>query len=244
MKRMTLLTLSLALPLAAAAPAAAHQIWLEQDARAARLYFGEFGDNLREASPGLLDKFGQPTARLISAGEERPVPLTKTAGAIVLSATARTGQSIVVEDTRYPIIERRDGDKKLRKLWTPAARHVTGFAELAPKLVLDVLPAGKPGTVLVLFRDKRLPKAKVVLMVPSGWTREAQTDDEGKVSFPTPWKGTYLVYVHHEEAKPGKRPGPQGDEAYDAASFSTTLSFVSRTGLPALPPPPPAPPNS
>ena len=60
MKRMTLLSLSLSLPLAAAAPAAAHQIWLEQDARAARLYFGEFGDNLREASPGLLDKFGLP----------------------------------------------------------------------------------------------------------------------------------------------------------------------------------------
>lgn len=43
--------------------AQAHHVWLEQDAQGATLYFGEFGGNLREASPGLLDKFPGPVAR-------------------------------------------------------------------------------------------------------------------------------------------------------------------------------------
>ncbi|HEY1397102.1 hypothetical protein [Roseateles sp.] len=48
--------------LLAAGAAQAHQIWIEQAAGAnerAVVRFGEFGENLREASPGLLDKFGQ-----------------------------------------------------------------------------------------------------------------------------------------------------------------------------------------
>lgn len=38
------------------AAAAAHQIWLERDGEGMRIYYGEFDENLREASPGLLDR--------------------------------------------------------------------------------------------------------------------------------------------------------------------------------------------
>jgi len=31
-------------------------IWLEPDGSGAKLYFGEFNENLREASPGLLEE--------------------------------------------------------------------------------------------------------------------------------------------------------------------------------------------
>lgn len=44
------------LSLAAVAPASAHFLWLEPEADGARIYYGEFEENLREASPGLLDR--------------------------------------------------------------------------------------------------------------------------------------------------------------------------------------------
>ena len=48
--------------------ASAHHLWLEADGQGAKLYFGEFEENLREASPGLLDRF-------------KPLPEAKAVGA-------------------------------------------------------------------------------------------------------------------------------------------------------------------
>ena len=60
-----------ALWLSTAAVASAHHLWLEVDGQGAKIYFGEFGENLREASPGALDKL-QPQAKAVSASGERP----------------------------------------------------------------------------------------------------------------------------------------------------------------------------
>jgi uncharacterized GH25 family protein len=235
--------LGLAPSLLGSSLAQAHQVWLEQNGKGAKLYFGEYGENLRESSPGALDKFAGPTAKLFTAKGEQPVTAAKSADGFVLAARAGKGESIVAEDARYPILDRKDGDKTVRKWWTPAARYVTDFSVQPAKLALDVVPVGKPGELQVLFREQPLPKAKVEIVTPSGWGREGTTDEQGKVTFALPWKGAYLVGVRHEEAKPGKRQGPNGDEAYDAASFGTTLTFVTKAGLPAPPPAPPAAPK-
>ena len=63
-------TAAVALWLSTVAIASAHHIWLEVDGQNARIYFGEFGENLREASPGALDKL-QPQAKAVSASGER-----------------------------------------------------------------------------------------------------------------------------------------------------------------------------
>lgn len=229
--------------LGTAAPAGAHSIWIEQDGKAAKVYFGEFGDNLREVSPGLLDGFGKLAAwtqsRTIDTAA-KALPLEKAANAFALSGRAGKGEALVAEDAAYPIFEDKEGAKTIRKAWTPAARWVGDFEARAPKLVLDVLPAGKAGELRVVFRDKPLAEAKVELIAPSGWKREAYTDAQGKVAFPLPWRGTYVVLVNHDEAKAGRRAG---DAAYDAAAFTTTLSFTTRTGTAGLPTSPPAPPN-
>ena len=36
--------------------AAAHSIWVEREGDGAHIFFGEFDENLREGSPGLLDR--------------------------------------------------------------------------------------------------------------------------------------------------------------------------------------------
>ena len=91
--------------------AAAHHIWIEQDDKEARLFFGEFNDNLREASPGLLDRFVHLTASHISGTNTTVLRVEKSASAYVLSGRAAApGDSIVAQEVRYPIMERKSGE--------------------------------------------------------------------------------------------------------------------------------------
>jgi uncharacterized GH25 family protein len=241
----TLATAALAAALVlAATPAHAHQIWIEQDAKGvAKLYFGEFAANLREDSPGLLDKLTGLVVRLLSAKGERPVTATRTATAFTLDGRAAAGESLVAEEGAYPGWEDKSSGKVVKTVWSPAARFVSDWKVQAPVLTLDIVPTGTEGEVQVVFRGKPLAKAEVEIVARSGWQRTIESDAEGKVKVALPWKGPYLVVVHHEDKTAGKRKGPKGDEAYDAASFVTTLSFATRKGLASPPPPPAAPPS-
>src|SRR5690606_40357834 len=92
----------------------AHQIWLEQpDQKEAVIRFGEFGDNLREASPGLLDRFGKPTATLVSGKEEKQSEANKTADGFALPFSAGQGEFIVAEDASYPLSTYKVGGKEV-----------------------------------------------------------------------------------------------------------------------------------
>jgi hypothetical protein len=223
--------------------AGAHQLWLEDDAGGAKLYFGEFGDNLHEISPGYLDKLAQPVATLINAAGEKSVPLANAKDGYSSSSKLVNGDALIAVDALYPVIESKDGDKPVRTVWTPAARFVTTLSARPPKLTLDVVPTGKVGEFQVFFRNAPLKEVDVTLTAASGWSRQGSTDVDGKVRFSLPWKGRYGLLVRHREDKPGSRPGAGGAQAYDRASFATTLTFVSSSGLEPPPPPPPAAPN-
>jgi len=233
-----------AMPLLLASAAQAHQVWLEQDASGAKLYFGEFGDNLHEVSPGYLDKLTQVSATVLSSKGEKALESKKDRDAISIAGRASKGESVVAVDLAYPLLENKDGAKTVRTAWTPAARYVPELGPQTPKLVLDVVPTNGNGEFQVVYRGAPLAKAEVSLVAVSGWSLSGTTDDKGKVSFRLPWKGTYALLVRHKDPTPGKRKNAQGaDEAYDAASFGTTLTFATSTGLPSPPAPPAAPPN-
>lgn len=232
-------------PMLLAPLAQAHQVWLEQDASGARLYFGEFGDNLHEVSPGFLDKLTQLSATVISTQGEKAVESKKDRDAIRLAGRAGKGESVVAVDLAYPLLENGNGAKAVRTAWTPAARYVAELGPQTPKLVLDVVPTNTSGGFQVVYRGAPLPKAEVSLVAVSGWSLSGTTDDQGKVSFRLPWNGTYALLVRHKDATPGKRKNAQGaDESFDAQSFATTLTFVTSSGLPSPPAPPAAPPNA
>lgn len=225
--------------------ARAHQVWLEQDARSGKLYFGEFGDNLHEASPGYLDKLTQVSALVLSSKGERVVAAEKERDGVRLGGRAAAGESLVAEDRSYPLMENTEGGKTTHTAWTPAARYVAELGPRAPKLVLDVVPTSKTGDFRVYYRNNPLPKAQVTLVAVSGWSLSGTTDAEGKVSFRLPWKGTYALLVRHKDPTPGTRKNAKGEtEAFEAASFATTLTFVTSDGLPSPPAPPPAAPNT
>ncbi len=213
----------------------AHQVWLENTAGQARLHFGEFNDNLRETSPGGLDKF-------------KGVPeLEQRAGAATQRVEGRLGKDsfnytlTMVAETlfaapTYPLIDR--SKRNLPAMyWQPSARWVASLAQpVAPTAPLDLVPTGKPGQLKVVFKGSPLVKAKVQLAAPSGWMREAESGEDGTVTFLTPWKGQYVAEVKYSDKAPGEA---QGDK-YGEASYVTTLTFVLADGL-GSPPLPPAP---
>lgn len=220
--------------------AQAHQIWLEESSQgSAVVRFGEFGDNLREASPGLLDKFGKPVATLVSANGDKSADGTKQADGFALPFKARNGESIVAEDAQYPLYSWGEGDKQTRSWFYPAARQITDFSAQKPRLPLDLVPTGTPGELQLTYKEKPLPKTKVTLTVQSGWMKEAETDEQGKVSFDMPWAGAYVAEVSHDDKAGGERKG----EKYDVVYYVTTLTYDKPDGIEPVPAGPASTPN-
>lgn len=219
--------------------ASAHQIWLEQNDQHASVYFGEFGDNLREVSPGLLDKFSLKNASLVAAGGSKALQASKTAAAFTLNGKVAPGETIIVEENSYPGWENKKDGKVTYAIWTPAARLVADHSAQKAALTLDIVPTGKPGQFQVSYRGQPLAGVKVNAVVQSGWAREAWSDKQGLVSFPLPWQGRYVLEVHHEDKTGGERDGKH----YDQASYVTTLSLVQPQGVAPLPAAPAAEPS-
>lgn len=223
-----------------ALPAQAHQIWIEQpDGGNAVIRFGEFGENLRETSPGLLDKFVGPAGTLISGKGERKSDAAKTANGFTLPFRAAAGDSIVAEDAQYPLYTWNSATN----WYLPAARLITGFTLQEPKLALDLVPAGKQGQFKLFFKGQPKAKTKVTLVTQSGWSKEGHTDEQGLVEFDMPWKGAYVAEVSVNDRSPGERAGPNGPEKYDGVSYVTTLTYVHADGLPPIPAGPPGTPG-
>lgn len=210
----------------------AHHIWLEVDGQAVYLRFGEFGENLREVSPGSLDRI-EPVARSSSPAGERPLAVGKRANGFALDGEVKAGDSVIAEDRRYPIASRTRDGITTRSMWWPAARYITDRSAQKPSLTLDVVPL-EDGKFRVFFKDKPLAKAKVEVMAAFGWSKEAWTADDGSFEVVLPWRGAYAFEVQHADRAPGKR----GDESYDTASYVTTLTLVQAQGaeMPPLPP--------
>jgi len=218
--------------------ASARQLWLEPDAGGARLCFGEFQDNLRETSPGLLDKL-EPLPQAKAVGGTTALKIEKSASSFAITdgSPAAAAAGIVAEQAH--ILERQVGDRTVRSLDRLSARYAPDFTERPPLISLDIVPAGKPGAFKVFYDGKPLPRAKVALVNEAGWRRDLITDADGQLNASLPWRGLYLVEVQLLDST----PGVHGRERYDLMRFTTTLSVRMTTGLEGAPPPPPATPQ-
>ena len=227
--------LTAALIALSATTAQAHQIWLENTDGQARLHFGEFNENLRESSPGALDKFlGAPALdQRSAAGTQR---LEGKLGKDAFSYTTQADAQALFATASYPLIDRSKRSLPTM-LWVPAARWVAnaGQAAEANAKALDLVPTGKPGEFKVVFNGAPLPKVQVEMVAPSGWSRGEKSGDDGTVTFALPWKGQYVAEVKHSDKTAGETQG----KTYGEVSYVTTLSFVQKDGLasPALPEP-------
>lgn len=237
MKSLLGIVATAALSVGITATASAHHLWLEVDGQGARIYFGEFGENLREASPGALDRL-QPQARAAAASGTQALDVKKTAGNFVVSGKIAPSDSIVADDPRYPVVVRTRDGATTRSLYVPAARFVPDRTPRPALLDLDVVPVADD-RFQVVFKGKPLAKAKVEVITPSGWGREVQTGEDGSFEVALPWRGPYVLEVHHADRTPGKR----GEDAYDLATYVTSLTVVQPQGGEPLPAPPAAKPR-
>lgn len=214
--------------------AQAHQIWLEPTKDGAQLCFGEFRMNLREDSPGLLDRLAAPSAQLQTIDGLSPVEMSKAVESYVIAKGPGKGASLIAQDPTYPVRESRDEvGVNGRMAWIPAARYIPDFSERAPTLNLDIVPTGTPGVFKVFLGKDPIPKAKVEVIAQSGWSRELRTDNTGVLKVTMPWRGKYLLLTHFNDQTPGERAG----KPYDFVTYTTTLFFDQKDGIEALPPP-------
>ncbi|MGE5864502.1 MAG: carboxypeptidase regulatory-like domain-containing protein [Rhizobacter sp.] len=213
-----------------ALPAAAQQLWIEQLNGNAMLLFGDYAENERGTSPGLLDELPEPRARLISLEGSDELTVRKRSAGFDLGVRAARGQSIIAQDSRYPAWERTEGTRRTKTIWIPAARHVVDLGPQEAALALDVFPANRPGQFKVVFTGRPLAGAAVTAMTAWGWRQQVTTDANGEFSLRLPARGMYAVEVQHVDPRPGQRPGADGEEAYDEARFSTVLTFEQPTG--------------
>lgn len=241
--------LTLAATAATATTAFAHQLWIESvPGQPAIARFGEYAHNLREASPGLLDRFGAPTGVLLGSEGETPLRVIKEATGFRLSIaegqriTLGAAENLVVQDLRYPFYKSRQGDVEVHTWYRPAARYATSFAAQVPRLALDIVPTGRDGEFRVTHNGQPRSKTRVTIAERSGWTQEAQSDAEGRVSFTLPWQGLYVLETNHMDRTAGERPlaaSSPGEgamaERFDRVHHVTTLSVLKAGGLAALP---------
>jgi uncharacterized GH25 family protein len=209
-------------------PAAAHYIWIEQDdVHQTRLFFGEYQDKEREKSPGRLDEIKAPQAWLVDAnGKRQPLEATRRADHFDLGVARHGAAPVIAEELGYEV---KDWTKHGHGVVKPMfyARFIPAVvASLGkPELMLDILHTSFDGnsskTFTVYFDGTPLANTKVKIHAPDFSTSEQVTDESGKVSFPTPWTGEYVLEVIHLEKRPGQFQG----QKFEAFRHRATLTF-------------------
>jgi hypothetical protein len=210
--------LALGLPLAL--PAAAHQLWLEREGDAARLYFGEPVENQRERTGGLLDRI--PNPKVFVADPASPLPAQRQADHFAIALPRGAGDVRMIEDGLPPF--GRPGAEKVKSVML--ARE--GRTETRQAMELELVPVAAGGNDFVLLlQGKPLARTEVTLVAPPRWERRLRTDEAGRVSFETPWAGRYVAEAVHVMDS----PGGSGDGAYAKIRYVSTLSFTAEKGI-------------
>jgi len=213
--------ISAILLLALSENAQAHFVWLEREGEGpARAYFGEWIDDIREKTGGLLDRFKAPRAFLGTSNDLLPVKRNENN----LEFNAKGRGDVRFVDSSVPAREDKEKGGATKTIYYAKA----GRAETAAKLDLELVPTAANGNTMVLiFLGAPLPKAELTIIGPPKWEKPLVTDEQGRVTLPTPWIGRYVLEVTHFDEK----AGGSGDEKFNRTRHISSLSFVAQQGI-------------
>jgi len=204
-------------------PAFAHGIWAEMSKEhRVTLKFGDFGKRV-EKSPGALDRIAGIKAWTFDA-EGKPVPATieKNADHLLLKDASADG-AVFAELTALP--PRAHGKGPVSQSNFYIRRQPAGSAASAPALTLDIVPAEKPGTLIVYLRGKPLAGAKLEVFAPGAKEpAEATTDAEGRATFDATAPGAYVFECFHKEPLGGFRDGIRYETTGHVAALTLTVA--------------------
>lgn len=200
--------------------AQAHFVWVEHDGNGpARAYFGEWAEDVREKAGGALDRLKTPHAFVTLPQDPLPIERRDDHLAIVVKGS---GDIWLIESGLAPRDSQREGGKTRTIFYARAGR-----SEAISKLDLELVPAiVNSNTFVLLFRGAPLPKTSVTVLGPPKWEKPLRTDEEGRITVPTPWVGRYVLTVAYVE----DIAGSTGGEHFDRTRHVTTLSFVQQDG--------------
>lgn len=198
--------------------AQAHYIWLEPSNNEARMYFGEYGENVRESTGGRLDTIASPEAIVTNVG--KPSIVTYARKENFLALNAKGDVPLLVQDIGMEVKDLRKNNIGIVKPMY-YARFAVSEIEGASSLDLDIQPLGK-GKIKVSLHGKPLEKAKLEIFAPNQWMQEFRTDSGGETSVTTPWPGLYVLHVVYVEPVNGKYKGAD----YEGIRHVSTLSFM------------------
>jgi hypothetical protein len=199
----------------------AHYVWLERDGDGpARAYFGEWIDDIREKTNGLLDRYKEP--RVFLATSDEPLPLKRNENNLEFAVKGRGDVRFV--DSGVPPREDKEKGGITKTIYYAKA----GRSETAPKLDLELVPTQVNGkTFVLLFFGAPLAKTELTIIGPSKWEKPLVTDDQGRITLPTPWAGRYVLEITYFDEK----PGGSGEEKFNRTRHISSLSFMQQTGL-------------
>lgn len=194
-----------------AAPAVAHEVWLERDGATVQVYVG---DKTGEADTGEAIAKLVATAELFGRDREKTATLTAKDDHLV-------GEVKTEGDVRF----------FTDRVWAPweedngygaGAFHAkAGRSETEAVLDFELVPLEADGdTFTLLFEGKPLPAASVTVITPDDWEKTFKTDQAGKITLPAKGSGLYLLVAHHEASAAVEIGGKAVTKLYHVASVS------------------------
>lgn len=209
--------------------AQAHYLWLESGKTGTSLYYGEVDVQLRERSPGKLDRITGLQALTLKGGEAKAVEIHRTATHLAISSgktptVLALEESVAVADLTKHNLGMAKSNYYAR-LGQPLASSATS------PLALDIVQGSKANSFVLLYRGQPLKNAKLEVIAPNTWMQEHQTDAQGTVEINTPWRGQYVLHVLYIDKTAGEFSGKQ----YDNLRNHLTYTFVKTKGANAGP---------
>ncbi|HEY5871187.1 MAG TPA: DUF4198 domain-containing protein [Candidatus Tectomicrobia bacterium] len=200
----------------------AHFIWVEYDSNGpARAYFGEWAEDVREKAGGALDRIKTPHA--FSTSPHDPLPIQRRTDHLEI-AIKGDGDIRLVENGMALRDNPREGGKTRTIFYARAGR-----SETVGKLDLELVPTtANSNAFVLLFQGAPLAKTGVTVLGPPKWEKPLRTDEQGRITVPTPWTGRYVLTVIYVEDKAGST----GGENFDRTRHVATLSFMQPDGQP------------
>ncbi|GAA5142385.1 hypothetical protein GCM10023213_28240 [Prosthecobacter algae] len=208
-------------------PVSAHYLWIEAaaDGLSAKIFFGEYQEDVREIKGGRLDEMiRRETFVTGTRGGKESVEAQTNQDHFLVSATSPVS-GFLTQKLDYEVKDWRKSGIGIVKPMFYARAWVPGSALPKPELKLDITPADKEGkSVLVSFNGQPLAKAKVNVHAPNLWSRELETNQDGTLAIPTPWSGSYVIEVIYLE----KAAGSYQSIEYEALRHRSTFTVVAK----------------
>lgn len=201
--------------LALAAPAAAHEVWVERDGDGpARIYLGEPAQPVLAGGDPELHRLTEP---LVFLSDPAQPAATVRRTTHLEAALAKPGDVRVRDDS---IFEPWKSDEGL----TGAIFYArAGRSETTAKLDLELVPVSAGADEFtVQFRGQPLVGADITVITPGHWQKTFEADANGRIEVPDMGKGRYILGVSHDEDAAGTVAG----KPVARIQHISTLTFV------------------